>query len=116
MDEPRLHRTRVDVEDHLVVVAELCDESGHFEVLGRRAGGDVGGFADDVLAFGDATHGGVVSGTAEGAVDTDREAVQLTDGVEDIVDQGFEVLFGFGWEPAAALAAQLLVGKVFHIC
>ena len=105
----------MDVDDDLVVVAELGDETGQMEVLGRRAGGDVGSFAEDVLAFGDATHSGVVQEAAETAVDVDGLAKKLAGGVEDVVDQGFEVLFGIGRESAATLAAQLLVGKVFHI-
>ena len=35
MDELRLHRVAVDVDDDLVVVAELDDEMGQSEVFGR---------------------------------------------------------------------------------
>ena len=67
------------------------------------------------MAFGCAPHGSVVQRAAETAVDVDRLAQKLAGRVEDVVDQGFEVFFGFGREPAATLAAQLHVGKVFHI-
>lgn len=93
VDELRLHRVAVDVEDHLVVVAELGDEAGQHEVFGRRAGGDVGRFAEGVLAFGDASHGGVVRGAAEAAVDVDGLVQKLAGRVEDVVGQGFEVGF-----------------------
>ena len=115
VDELRLHRAGCDIENHLVVLASFGDEAGQNEVVGGRACGDVGGLAEGVLAFGDATHGGVVRRAAEAAVDVDGFAQKLAGRVEDVVDQGFGVCFGFGREPAATLAAQLRVGKVFHI-
>ena len=91
VDELRLLRAVVDVDDDLVVIAELGDEACQPKVFGRRASGDVGSFAEGVLAVGDATHGGIVLWAAKAAVDDDRGGIQLADRVEDVVDQGFEV-------------------------
>ena len=81
--------------DELVELASFFDHVGELEVFGRATCRDVGCFATHVLAVDCAIHKLVKFRTSVAAVDVDGLPVAFPQGVENLIDQGSEVLFHF---------------------
>ena len=113
------------LEDELVEIAQLRYEAAQLVVVLRRGGrgGDVGGLALGVLARGGAAHYAVELGAAVAGGDGDGAVPGGAQRVEDVIDQGGEVLQGVDRRRVVDAArrrrlraVKLLDSEVLHDC
>ena len=92
-----MDKRRVNIQ--LVEPAAFNKDSRHLiqPVAVTGDGLDVSRFAAHVLAVGTAAYQSVELGAAVAAADTDGVPVGLTQGVENVLDEGNQILFGFFW-------------------